>query len=68
MDNRNQPAQIPLPLMDELRSRMPGLHPYMALILTLEPMLQGGEIGSEEYLKWAAALVASQKKGLFSHN
>ena len=68
MDNRKQPQSQALPLMDQLRARVPNLHPYSALVLTLEPMLHNNEISSEEYLKWAAALTSSRKRGLFSLN
>jgi len=68
MDNRTQPQPQPLHAMEELRDRLPELHPYMALVLTLEPMVDRGDISSEEYLKWAAMLVSAQGKWLFSDN
>lgn len=68
VDYRQQPAYSPLTMMDELRERVPEIHPYAALVLTLETMVQQGEISSEEYLKWAAGLVSSHRKWLFGLN
>ena len=58
----------PQTALEELRERIPNLNPYVALTLTLEPMLLRGEISTEEYLKWSAALIAAQDKPLFSAN
>lgn len=68
MDQSTPPQRESLSLLDELRLRVPELHPYAALVLTLEPMMQRHEITSDEYLKWAAMLVTSRKGGLFSEN
>jgi hypothetical protein len=68
MDNSIPPHQEPLEALDDLRSRIPELHPYTALILTLDPMALRGEITSETYLRWSAMLVSSQGKALFSEN
>ena len=51
-----------------MRERVPDLHPYTALVLTLEPMVKRNEITSEEYLKWAAILRTTQGKELFSES
>lgn len=58
----------PRTTLEQLRDRVPTLHPYAALVLTLEPMLVRGEIRHEQYLELAAAIVASQNKPLFSDN
>ncbi len=54
--------------LHELRLRVPELHPYAALTLTLESMLLRGEIDSDEYLRLAAALVTARRKPLFTPN
>lgn len=52
----------------ELRERMPMLHPYAALNLTIEPMLVNGEIESERYIEFAAALLIANGKPLYTPN
>lgn len=68
MDYRYSQEPTPLTMLDELRDRIPGLHPFAALALTLEPMLLRGEISSETYLHYAAAMRLAQGKPLFSAN
>lgn len=68
MDKRFDTLLLRLPAMDELRERIPGLPPYAALVLTLEPMVQSGVISSEEYLKWAAGLITARGRSLFGPN
>ena len=58
----------PRTTLEELRDRVPTLHPYAALVLTLEPMLVRGEIRHEQYIELAAVITASQNKPLFSDN
>lgn len=67
MFNRPSPS-YPSNALHELRMRVPSLHPYAALMLTLEPMLLRGEISSDQYLRLAAALVTAQRKPLFTLN
>ena len=68
MNPHQEPEKQELSLLDEVRDRMPELHPYTALILTIDLMLVRGEISTEEYQKYAAGLVASRRKPLFTHN
>lgn len=59
---------VPYETMHRLRETMPWLHPYTALVLSLEMMLERREIDTDEYLKWAAALRLSHGKQLFEMN
>ena len=54
--------------LERLRDRMPDLHPYAALHLTLELMLVKGEIDSEQYLQFASSMVQANQRPLFSAN
>jgi hypothetical protein len=65
---RNHYQPVPKNALEELRERIPALHPYMALVLTLEPMLLRGEVTSEQYLQLAASLLASQRRPMYTAN
>ena len=62
------PSGSVLPMHTELRERVPELHPYTALILTLDTMAVREEISPEAYLRWAAMLVVSHGKPLYTPN
>lgn len=65
---RNNFQSVPKNALEQLRERVPALHPFMALVLTLDPMLLRGEVNSEQYLQLAASLLASQRRPMFTAN
>jgi hypothetical protein len=68
MEYRYPPQPEHKTMLEELRERVPMLHPLAALALTLEPMLLREDISSEQYLQFTAALLLAHNRALFSAN